>query len=316
MEVFLTIIFFVTSVVMLVWGVKLLSDCCVNISRLFGISQLVVSTAVVSIVSILPNILVSIFAIKQNAQNLIVGNIYGSMTFNFLILLGGVLLIKPMKINIKKFNDKISLYLIALLLLFVFSISKHISWIESCVLCIIFLIFYVQNINKSKDIEMRRVIVNSKEKVNKILLFDTSLLFLIGFLLIIFGAKYAVVSSINLSNLTRINQKIVGYTVLIIATCMTEIMTIFSLVKRGFLSDILGDVVCNNIQISTLIISLTSLINGGVLLFGNEILLITVMLIISCIFIIFSCKKRDNTHKIYGLSLIILYIISLIILLK
>lgn len=91
-----------------------------NIARMFGVSEWIIGLFLISLGTSLPELVVSLVAIKKGNADLSIGNIIGSNVANFSMVLGGASLISPLFINLKENYFDISIMIaasIALLLI-------------------------------------------------------------------------------------------------------------------------------------------------------------------------------------------------------
>ncbi len=71
-----------------------------NIARIFGVSEWLIGLFLISLGTSLPELVVSIVAIKKGNADMSVGNIIGSNVANFSMVLGGSSLINPLTIDL------------------------------------------------------------------------------------------------------------------------------------------------------------------------------------------------------------------------
>lgn len=70
-----------------------------NIARMFGVSEWIIGIFLISLGTSLPELVVSIVAIKKGHADMSIGNIIGSNVANFSMVLGGASLLAPLSIN-------------------------------------------------------------------------------------------------------------------------------------------------------------------------------------------------------------------------
>lgn len=91
-----------------------------NIARMFGVSEWLIGLFLISLGTSLPELIVSLVAIKKGNADMSIGNIIGSNVANFSMVLGGSALIAPLAISLKENYFDISILIaasIALLLI-------------------------------------------------------------------------------------------------------------------------------------------------------------------------------------------------------
>jgi len=91
-----------------------------EIARMFGVSEWIIGLFLISLGTSLPELVVSLVAIKKGNADLSIGNIIGSNVANFSMVIGGASLLAPLSVNLKENAFDISIMVaasIALLLI-------------------------------------------------------------------------------------------------------------------------------------------------------------------------------------------------------
>lgn len=91
----LTFVWLVGSMIVLMLSSKLLVTGATNIATALGVSELVIGLTIVAIGTSLPELAAAIAAVKQKEDAMLVGNIVGSCVFNVLAVVGIAAVIKP-----------------------------------------------------------------------------------------------------------------------------------------------------------------------------------------------------------------------------
>lgn len=104
---------------MLVIGGRLIVNNAVDIARMIGISERIISITIVSIGTSLPELATSVAAARKKNVDIAIGNIVGSNIFNIFLILGLSATISPVTVPAGSFTDML-VNLLAGLLLFIF----------------------------------------------------------------------------------------------------------------------------------------------------------------------------------------------------
>ncbi len=80
-----------------IFGGSLVVDNAVEIATKWDVSQTLISVTIVALGTSLPEIVVSVMAVRKNQWDMALGNILGSNLFNILFVLGTTAVIKPME---------------------------------------------------------------------------------------------------------------------------------------------------------------------------------------------------------------------------
>ena len=91
-EVMAALISFFVSLLIVIFGAKLFLGASISLSRLLRIPEMVIGATVVSLVTTMPETLVSLFAVTTGHTALALGNIVGSGLVNLGLLFGVILL--------------------------------------------------------------------------------------------------------------------------------------------------------------------------------------------------------------------------------
>ena len=222
-----------------------------------GIPKFVVGATVVSFATTLPELLVSVRASVQNANDLAVGNAVGSVTANTALIMGISLALLPGVIDKKSFAFKGGLFLLSGVGLTVLSLKGYLPRWSAFVLWAIFIVFMVDSIiegKKGADAD-EKTIVNNKELPKRIIFF------LLGTAGIIFGAEFLVGGGTEIAKQLGISEKIIGFTVIAVGTSLPELITTLTAIRKKESSLSVGNIIGANIIDLTLILPICSILN-------------------------------------------------------
>ena len=117
---FMSIALLLVGFIFTIGGANFVIESGSNIARMFGVSEWLIGLFLISLGTSLPELVVSLVAIKKGNADLSIGNIIGSNVANFSMVLGGAALISPLTVNLKENYFDISVMIaasIALLLI-------------------------------------------------------------------------------------------------------------------------------------------------------------------------------------------------------
>lgn len=103
------ILFIVLGIVALKVGGDLAVDNAVNVAKILGLSEKIISITILAIGTSLPELVTSVSAAIKGKSDIAIGNILGSNIFNMLLIIGTSSLIKPIVYNISYNKDMIIL---------------------------------------------------------------------------------------------------------------------------------------------------------------------------------------------------------------
>ncbi|WP_144212140.1 calcium/sodium antiporter [Shewanella donghaensis] len=114
---FLSIVFIIVGISMLVGGGILFVDGAVAMASSFGISEVIIGLTIVAIGTSMPELVTSIVAALKGQSDIAIGNVIGSNLFNILGILGVTALIHPIISNEISSIDWIVMIALAVILL-------------------------------------------------------------------------------------------------------------------------------------------------------------------------------------------------------
>lgn len=103
------ILFIILGIVALKFGGDLAVDNAVNVAKILGLSEKIISVTILAIGTSLPELVTSVSAAIKGKSDIAIGNILGSNIFNMLLIIGASALIKPIVFNISYNKDLIIL---------------------------------------------------------------------------------------------------------------------------------------------------------------------------------------------------------------
>lgn len=95
-----TIILLAIGFTLTIGGANFVIDSGANIARDFGISEWIIGIFLISLGTSLPELVVSLVALKKGSAEMSIGNIIGSNVANFSMVLGAASLVRPLHVDI------------------------------------------------------------------------------------------------------------------------------------------------------------------------------------------------------------------------
>lgn len=284
---FVHIIMIILGFILLIYGADLLVNGASGIAKKLHIPEIIIGFTIVSLGTSLPELIITLVSSKQS-HDLIIGNVIGSNLCNLLLILGLIIVIKPIHFEIStiKWNLPILIIINALILIMVFipfnSHSFFISSNEGFVL--LFLAFIYLLIPLIKQLKNKSSFSSSTNNHNtpKTILKDLILIILGGFSLK-YGGDFVVNYSIKLAHIFNVSETIIGFTIIAFGTSLPELITSVVAVIKGNNSiaegNIIGSCIINfclilgfGATISNIILNRQS-IENLILLLGSSILI-------------------------------------------
>jgi cation:H+ antiporter len=132
------------GLVILVVGAKFTIDMAVNIATALSVPVAFISITAIAIGTSLPELVVSIQAIRNKQTEMGVGNIFGSCAFNMLVVVGLPALLVPQFAGDVVMNLGLAIMLVASAILFVNGLARQVMRWEGLMMLIFFVFFLVK----------------------------------------------------------------------------------------------------------------------------------------------------------------------------
>ncbi len=130
---------------LLVAGGRLVVTYSIELARILGISESVISLTIVAAGTSLPELATSVVAAIKKNNDIAVGNIIGSNIFNIFLIIGVSAIIRPLDYNVS-FNQDLYLLGVGTLLLFITMFTgkkKKIDRWEAAILLLVYLVYTI-----------------------------------------------------------------------------------------------------------------------------------------------------------------------------
>ncbi len=139
-----SIAFVVLGIAAVLLGANYTVDMVVNIASALSVPIGLISIAAIALGTSLPELFVSLNAIKTGEAELAIGNIFGSNAFNILVVIGIPALITPLLADAVVMDLGIQVLLAASLIFFVNGLARQVMQWEGMMLLLFFVFFVVK----------------------------------------------------------------------------------------------------------------------------------------------------------------------------
>jgi len=127
--------------VLTIGGAHFVVESASSIARMFGVSEWFIGLFLISLGTSLPELVVSLVAVKKGHADMSIGNIIGSNVANFSMVLGGAAMISPLLINLRENYFDISIMIAASIALLLILANKLYNKAGAVFLLIILALF-------------------------------------------------------------------------------------------------------------------------------------------------------------------------------
>ncbi len=329
LNLFIILIVLVLSLFILSKAADYLVDNAVKLSKIWGLSELIIGATIVSLGTTLPELSASIISALQGNGGFALGNAVGSVITNTSLILGIGALFGKIPVD-RKTSKKFSILIAAVLILILPTIPYKIGnenglipqWMGFILLLIIPVYVYylikqekkddtVENYkNTEKSIESDKSTEKPKESV-----FSIIVKIFLSALFIALSASVLVTSAEILAGRVGIPDVVISSTLVAFGTSVPELSTCIAAAKNKHGGLAIGNIIGANILNILFVVGMSvALTPGGILVTQNFYTIhFLALVVVLSVFGYFAYNKRvDDISKKEGIILILIYLIYLI----
>ena len=303
------------GIVILVIGGELLVQSAISLNNKFKLSPLLIGTTVVSFGTSAPELIVSIQAMLNGNSSVAVGNVVGSNIANLGLVLGFVILLKPLTINWRKYLLSYLIMFFSAALFWVFSHDGNIDKFEGLFLLFGLLVFLFLSIRYMKmlyknDRSLVRDELTPELKTN----LNTKwmlIYFVLGSIGLALGSELLVQNAVLVATEFGVSEFVIGLSIVALGTSLPELITSLVAIYKGENSISIGNLIGSNIFNVFAVIGASSLI--GDMSVSQDVfhfdLIVMLLFVLFAGYLIFILKKMSRIHGVILLITYVLYIV-------
>ena len=295
-------ILFIIGSVLIFYGSSLLIDNSTLIARSLNISPIVIGLTVIAFGTSLPELVVSVIAILRGEGAIVLGNIVGSNIANILLVLGVIVIIKPLEINFSSLKQGSIYLLIATTCLLIMIWSQELSFIPGFILLILFGIYMISQFRSNKEIDF------DSDKSEEDFKFLYILYIILGSIILGYGSHLFINSSIQIASFFNVPKIVISVSLVAFGTSVPELVTSIVAVRKGEPNFVIGNILGSNI-INIFLVLGSSLIISDIYVTILGIFYPSIFMLVSALILILLLLLSSKLNRIHGLFLFILYLI-------
>ena len=138
------LIIILISSITLYYSSRYTIDAVIHLSKILKIGTDIIAMTAIALGTSLPELMVSISAVRKKESDIAIGNVIGSNIFNTFIVMGVPALITPLRIPHIIMNFVIYYYFLAVGMFVVMSLNKRISRKEGIILFIFYIVYLIK----------------------------------------------------------------------------------------------------------------------------------------------------------------------------
>ncbi len=282
-------------------GAKFITDNAVIISRNFGISRFVIGMLVVSTLAAMPEVLVSILALAEGAEQIALGNGLASNVVTIAFVIGLTAIIVPLKVTREIIMRDAVFLMTVTIVASVLLLDGRLGKLEGVALMILFVpytmnLLLVERSSSKKDIEdsieeaMIQLELMGHIFGKKIEIRAGIQWLVFGVLWTVMGAEFVVRSIMGMTDNFGMDPWLVGITIAALGTTLPDIAASYHAAKRGFGDLALGEGIGANIVTVLLTLGLMGIIRPMEFEVSRIIPLVAVLNLSTALVLIFMTK--------------------------
>lgn len=246
MQIALQLLLLTVGFVMLIKGADWFVDGASKIADKFGIPQLVIGLTIVAMGTSAPEAAVSIASALKGNAGITIGNVVGSNIMNVLVILGLTAVVRAIAVKKSTIRYELPFTIVVTVVLAVLGLwDNTVSRLDGVILwalMIVYLIYLLRMAKKGQDVAEDVPELTEKDTPLRMLLSTV-----VGVVLIVWGADVTVDAATELAHLFRIDDRLIGLTIVAFGTSLPELVTSVTAAIRGKADIAVGNIVGSNI---------------------------------------------------------------------
>jgi len=293
------ILIFIVSMAALIYGADFIITQSEKIALHYNISSFVIGATLIALGTSLPEMAVSISASAKGSGDIAVANVIGSTIFNIALVLGAVFLIsKKVQPNRDLFAKDSAWALFPILVFILMSIDGKLNFVDGLLFIFLmcgYLIFLIHS-NQMEEID-------EDIKKEKFAWTKACIMLIIGFILTIAGADFAIDSAGNIARSFGISEWVIGLFLVAFGTSLPELtISIKSALNNN--SDLaIGNIIGSNVANFTMVLGISSMVNPLNVDLSANFFDIAAATILSLMLVFITANKMYN--KSAGIALMV-----------
>ncbi len=248
------------GVAFLYGGGELLVRGAVNLSRIYGLSPLVVGLTVVAFGTSAPELAASLIAVARGSADLALANVIGSNSANIGLILGTAALIHPIAAHAKFLLREIPVLIGASLLLPIVLLTDNVGRIEGIIL-VGLIAPYIWLLLRDRELESVEDEFAEEYGTSPGRPLDAIILAGCGTILLVAGAAALVEGAVTTARSFGISERVIGITLVAFGTSLPELATSIVAAMRRQGDIALGNVVGSNVFNILAVLGITATIS-------------------------------------------------------
>jgi len=298
------------------------ADSVLALTRKLNTTKIAVGILLVSLLYVLPELLVSLFAVVQGENEIAFGNIIGSNIGNIAFMIGLSAFFSTLVVHRRMIVRDGIFLMVATVSTFAFMLDGVVSQTEGIVLLAL-AVFYIINVYEQEKIEAPEEREADAEEVmirfellttltgRRIEVKNPYVSFALGVVVSLVTADLLVRSVVNIAGLLGASELLLGITIIALGTSFADIATAVAASRKGHGDLAVAGCLGANLFTLLIVLGLTTLISPLQIPSGSLWLDGSVFLITATLFFIYMVTMKIG--KLKGVALLLVYAVFLVL---
>ena len=304
MQIALQLLLLAVGFVMLIKGADWFVDGASKIADKFGIPQLVIGLTIVAMGTSAPEAAVSInSALRENVESagIAIGNVMGSNILNVFLILGLTAVIKAIAVKKSTICYEIPFTVFITVVLALLGLSDNmVSRLDGAilwVLMIVYLLYLLRMAKKGQDVMEDVPELTEKDTPLRLILS-----IIIGGGLIVWGADVTVDAATELANIFKMDERLIGLTIIAFGTSLPELVTSVTAAIKGKTDIAVGTIVGSNIFNILFVVGTAALITPVV--YSADFLVDSIVAVVAMVLLLVCVLPKKKLGRLGGLVML------------
>ena len=295
------ILIFIISMTALIFGADFIIQQSEKIALHYKISPFVIGATLVAVGTSLPEMAASISASLKGSPDIAVANVIGSTIFNIALVLGAVFLLAKKIVPDRDLFAKDSAWALFPILIFILmGIDEKLSLIDGVLFLFLmagYLIFLISsNQVEEPDEELKKEPFGWGK---------SSIFLLLGFVLTIGGADFAIESASNIARSFGISEWLIGLFLVAFGTSLPELTVSIKAALNNQADLAIGNIIGSNVANFTMVLGLSAIVSPLNVNLTENFFDIAAAFILSLMLVFITANKLYN--KSAGIALMVVF---------
>jgi cation:H+ antiporter len=249
-------VIFILAMGGLIFGSDFIINESERIALRFNISEFVIGSTLIAVGTSLPEMAASVAASLDNKPEIAIANAVGSNILNITLVLAIVFIVAKRFTPERDFFAKDSIWaLIPILIFLLMGVDGVISKFDAILLLFLMFAYLLFLIQDSKGLSIKNI-DEFRENFSWI---KSIALLIVGFILVIIGAHFAVDSASNIAVRFGVSDWIIGVVLISFGTSLPELVVSVSAAIKGKVDMAIGNIIGSNLANITMVIGIAAL---------------------------------------------------------